>query len=73
MNVMTTAIKKMKFYYSPLSIVAILLFAWGLRLLFAMLKGAWATYLAFIFPILGIMLFVIDYYLRKSRLKIRRS
>ncbi len=61
----------MKFYYSPLSIAAILLFAWGIQLIVAMLRGAWATYFAFIFPALGIILFIADFYIKKSNLKFR--
>ena len=31
-----------------------------------MLQGAWPTYLAFIFPILGVILFTGHYFIRKS-------
>jgi|GEM_PF-1369721 len=58
--------QKMKFYYSPLSIGAILFLAWGVWVLIKMLRGAYPTYLAFILPILGILLLVIDYFVRKS-------
>lgn len=58
--------QKMKFYYSPLSIGAMLFLVWGVWILIEMLKGAYPTYLVFILPILGILLLVIDYFLRKS-------
>ena len=63
--------QKMKFYYSPLSIGAILFLAWGLWMLMEMLQGAYPTYLAFVFPILGILLFLIDYFVRKSNFSLK--
>ncbi len=61
----------MKFYQSPLSIVAILFLVWGLWMLMAMFKGAYPTYLAFIYPIFGILLFVMDYFIRKSDFELK--
>lgn len=63
----------MKFYYSPLSIGAVLLIVWGLWILTEMIIGAYPTYLAFIFPVLGIGLLVLDYYIRKSKLAIKQK
>jgi hypothetical protein len=58
----------MKLYQSPLSIVGILLFIAGAYLGIRMLMGAWPTYFAFIFLGLGIVMVVIDYFIRKSGL-----
>jgi len=58
----------MKLYQSPLSIGGILLFIAGAYLCIRMLMGAWPTYFAFIFLGLGIVMLVIDYFIRKSGL-----
>ena len=63
----------MKFYYSPLSIGAILLIVWGLWILIEMILGAYPTYLAFIFPIIGMGLLILDSYIRKSKLDIKQK
>jgi hypothetical protein len=59
----------MKFYQSPLSLSAILLFSTGLYLIVAMLRGAWPTYYAFIFLGVGIVMFLVDYNIRKSSIQ----
>ena len=59
--------QRMKLYYSPLSIGAILLSVWGMWMFVATLRGAYPTYLAFLLPVLGIFLLVIDYFIRKSK------
>ena len=58
----------MKLYQSPLSIGGILLFIAGSYLVIAMLRGAWPTYFAFIFLGLGIVMLIVDYFIRKSGL-----
>ncbi len=58
----------MKLYQSPLSIGGSLLFIAGSYLGVKMLMGAWPTYFAFIFLGIGIIMLVIDYFIRKSRL-----
>jgi hypothetical protein len=58
----------MKFYQSPLSIGGILLFIAGSILTIRMLNGAWPTYFAFIFLGMGIVMLIIDYFIRKSGL-----
>lgn len=63
-----TANNPMKFYQSPLSIGGILLFIAGAYLLIAMLRGAWPTYFAFVFLGVGIVMLIIDYFIRKSEL-----
>jgi len=65
--------QNMKFYYSPLSIGAILLIVWGLWILIEMILGAYPTYLAFIFPIIGMGLLILDSYIRKSKLDIKQK
>jgi hypothetical protein len=60
--------KNMKFYYSPLSIGGVLLIVWGIWILTEMIIGAYPTYLAFILPIIGIGLLVLDFYIRKSKI-----
>jgi hypothetical protein len=58
----------MKSYQSPLSIGGILLFIAGTYLSIRMLMGAWPTSFAFIFLGLGIVMLVLDYFIRKSGL-----
>lgn len=60
--------QNMRFYYLPLSIGAIVLIIWGLWILAEMIMGAYPTYLAFIFPIIGIGLLVLDLYVRKLKI-----
>jgi predicted membrane channel-forming protein YqfA (hemolysin III family) len=66
---MMTANRKMKMYQSPLSMGSILLFIGGAYLTIRMLNGAWPTYFAFVFLGMGVVMFVIDYFIRKSAMK----
>ena len=63
------SIKTMRLYQSPLSIGGIFLFIAGAYLTIAMFRGAWPTYFAFIFLGMGIIMLIIDYFIRKSGLK----
>ncbi len=59
----------MKLYQSPLSIGGIFLFIAGSIITIRMFNGAWPTYFAFIFLGLGIVMMMIDYFIRKSIMK----
>lgn len=59
----------MKIYQSPLSMGGILSFAAGAYLTIAMLMGAWPTYFAFVFLGVGVVMLVLDYFIRKSGMK----
>ena len=59
--------QKMKLYYSPLSIAAILLSTLGVSMLISMLMGAYPTYLSFILIVVGSLLLWIDSFIRKSK------
>ena len=57
----------MKFYQSPLSLTGIIVLLAGIYLCIAMLAGSWPTYFAFIFLGVGILMLIVDYFIRKSK------
>ncbi len=56
-----------KFYQSPLSLLSLLLVLYGLWMLIEIVMGAWATYLVHVYIALGIFLWLIDLFIRKSQ------
>jgi len=54
---------------SPLSIIGAFFLLLGLYLVVSMIAGAWPTYFAFIFLIMGVVMMVADHFIRKSELK----
>jgi len=61
----------MKFYYSPLSIGALLMSILGLWMIFLILKGAYPTYLSFVLLGTGVLSFIIDYFIRNLNLGLK--
>jgi hypothetical protein len=61
----------MKIHHSPLSIVGALSLVGGTYLTIVMIMGAWPTYFAFVFLAVGVIILVLDYFIRKSGMNFR--